>query len=76
MKIFTHFKLLKNVHWIIEVMVQLVGEIYELFVRSMLEMQRSFYSNKRRAKRMEVCHKCVKWTCDKRYRSKRMILKN
>ena len=36
-------------------------------------MERSFYSKKRRAKRLRVCHKCVRWTCDKRCKSKGMI---
>ena len=61
---------------IIKVKVQLVSEIYELFIRSMLGMGRSSYSKKRKAKRMMVYHKCAKWTCDKHYRSKGMVFVN
>ena len=36
-------------------------------------MGRSSYSKKRIAKRMVVCHKYARWTCDKCCRSKRII---
>ena len=39
-------------------------------------MGKSFYSKKRIVKRMGVCHKCVRWTCEKCYRSKRVISVN
>ena len=39
-------------------------------------MERSSYSKKRRAKRMMAYHKYTRWTCDKCYRSKWMILVN
>ena len=67
---------MEDVRWIIETKVQLVGEIYESFIRSMSRMGRSFYFKKRRAKRMKVCYKCTRWTCEKCYRSKWMILVN
>ena len=53
-----------------------MDKIYESFVRSMLRMRRSSYSMKKRAKRMEVYHKCARWTYDKHCKSKRMILVN
>ena len=76
MRVFTHLGFPEDVRWIIEAKVRLAGEIHESFVRSMSGMGRSSYSKKRRAKRMGVCHKCARWTCDKRCRSKGMISVN
>ncbi|XP_073061835.1 uncharacterized protein [Primulina eburnea] len=33
------------------------------------DIRKSTYAKKRRAKRLGVCHKCARWTCDKRCRS-------
>ena len=76
MKVFTYLKLSEDVRWIIEANVRLTSEIHESFVRSMSGMERNSYSKKRRAKRIWVCHKCVRWTCDKCCRSKWMISVN
>ena len=76
MKVFMHLGLSEDMRWIIEVKVRLAGEIHESFVRFMSGMGRSSYSKKRRAKRMGICHKYAKWTCDKCCRSKGMILVN
>ena len=65
MKVFTRLRLLKDVHWIIKANVRLASEIHEFFVRFMLRMGRSSYHKKRRAKRMKVCHKYLRWTFDK-----------
>ena len=54
MKIVMHLRLLKDVRWIIESKVRLAGEIHKSFVRSMLEIGRSSYSKKRRAKKMKA----------------------
>ena len=54
----------------------MLDQINESFVRSMSGMRKSFYSKKRRVKRMGVCHKYARWTCDKHCRSKGMILVN
>src|SRR5215475_1716122 len=70
------FKLLgfpEDVRWIIEAKVRIAGEIPESLIENMPGMGRSSYSKKRRAKRMNVCHKCARWTCDKRCRSKGMV---
>ena len=76
MKVFTCLKVPEDVQWIIEAKAQLASEIRESFIRSMSEMGRSSYSKKKIAKRMGVCHKCAKWSCNKRYRSKGMIAIN
>ena len=76
MKAFKHLCLPKDVHWIIEAKVHLVGEPNESFVKHMSEMRRHFFSKKGIAKRMRVYHKCARWTCDKRYRSKGMVSVN
>ena len=60
MKLFTCLKLLEDMHWIIEVKVQLAGEIHESFIRSMSRIGRNSCSKKRRDKRIGVCHKCTK----------------
>ena len=39
----------------------------------MPRMGRSYYSKKKRAKRIGVCHKCVRWTCDKHCRGEEMV---
>ena len=76
MKIFTHLKLSEDVYWIIEAKIRLVGEIHELFVKSMPKMGRSSYCKKRRAKTMEVYYKCIRWTCNKHCKSKGVISVN
>ena len=37
-------------------------------------MRKNSYFKKRRAKIMVVCYKCARWTCNKCYRSKWLIL--
>ena len=73
MKTFKHLGLPEDVRWIIEAKLCITGEIPESLIEPMPRMGRSFYSKKRRAKRMNVCHKCARWTCDKRCRSKGMV---
>ena len=76
MKIFRRLGLPEDIRWIIEAKVRLAGEISESFITPMPGMGRSSYSKKRRANRMQVCHKCARWTCDKRCKSKGMISVN
>ena len=73
MKAFKRLGLLEDVRWIIEAKVCISSEIHESLIETMPGIGRSSYSKKRRAKRMNVCHKCARWTCDKRYRSKGMV---
>ena len=70
------FGLPEDIRWIIEAKVRLSGEFLKSFEKRLPGMGRSSYSKKRRAKRMGVCHKCARWTCDKRCRSRGMVSVN
>jgi len=52
--------LLKDICQIIEAKVRLAGEFSNSLLKRMLGMGRSTYSKKRKAKRMNVCHKCAR----------------
>ena len=69
MKTFRCLGLPKDIRWIIEAKVYLAGEFQDSYNRFMPGMGRSSYSKKRRAKRMRVCHKCARRTCDMRCRN-------
>ena len=58
-----------HLRWIIEAKVRLGGEL----VSNMPGLGKSTFSKKRRAKRLQVCHKCARWTCNKRCRSLGMV---
>lgn len=73
MRMLMHKGLPEDVRWVIEAKVRLVGEFDDSFVTNMPGMGRSTYAKKRRAKRMRVCYKCARWTCDTRCRSKGMV---
>ena len=62
MKTFKHLKFLKDIRWIIEVKIHLTGEFNESFVKHMPRMGRNSYSKTKRTKRMEVYHKCARWS--------------
>ena len=64
MKAFTHLSLPEDIRWLIEAKVRLAGEFQDSYNRFMPGMELSSYSKKRRAERMRVYHKCVRWTCD------------
>ena len=36
------------------------------FIYHMPDMGKSFYAKKKRAKRLEVCPKCARWTCNRK----------
>ena len=76
MKTLMRFGLPEDVRWIIEAKVRLSGEFLKSFEKRLPGMGRSSYSKKRRAKRMGVCYKCARWTCDKRCRSRGMVSVN
>ena len=69
MKAFMRLGLPEDIRWLIEAKVRLAGEFQDSYNRFMPGMGRSSYSKKRRAKRMRVCHKCARWTCDARCRN-------
>ena len=76
MKTFKRLSLPEDIRWIIEAKVRLAGEFSESIVKHMPRMGRSSYAKKRRAKRMGVCHKCARWTCDTHCKSKGMVSVN
>ena len=69
MKAFMRLGLPEDIRWLIEAKVRLAGEFQDSYNRFMPGMGRSSYSKKRIAKRMGVCHKCARWTCDTRCRN-------
>jgi hypothetical protein len=58
-----------DVRWLIEAKVRLSGEFANGFISYMPGLGKSSFAKKRRAKRMGVCHKCGRETCNKRCRS-------
>ena len=66
MRALTCLGLLKHIQWIIEAKVRLVGELNDSFIKHLPGLEKSYYSKKRRVKRMRVYHKCARWNCDTR----------
>ena len=62
-----------DVRFIIEAKVRIAGEFTDLPTRNLPGLEKSSYSKKRRAKQMQVCHKCARWTCNTRCRSLGMV---
>lgn len=58
-----------DVRWLIEAKVRLSGEFANGFISYMPGLGKSSFAKKRRAKRMGVCHKCGRETCNKRCHS-------
>ena len=59
----------EDVRWLIEAKVRLGDEISDLNFSFLSGLGKSCYAKKRRAKRLQVCYKCAKWTCNQRCRS-------
>ena len=76
MRLFTIKGLPENVRWMIEAKARLSDVSHDLSAKRMPGKGRSSFSKQRRAKRLQVCHKCARWTCDTRCRSKGMISVN
>lgn len=58
-----------DLRWLIEAKVRIGGEFPNSMVPRLAGLGKSSYSKKRRAKRMDVCRKCARWTCDTRCRN-------
>ena len=65
-----------DIRLIIEAKVRTGGEFVNPFVKHMAGTGKSSYSKKRRAKRMGVCFKCARWTCNTRCRNPGMVSRN
>ncbi len=63
----------EDIRWIIEAKVRLEGEFSNTFVSRMPGLGKSSFAKKRRAKRLQVCYKCARWTCNARCRSIGMV---
>lgn len=53
-----------DLRWLIEAKVRIGGEFRNSMVPRFAGLGKSTYSKKRRAKRMNVCRKCARWTCN------------
>ena len=60
----------EDVRWLIEAKVRLGDEISNLNLSFMPGLGKSSYAKRRRAKRLKVCYKCARWTCNQQCRSK------
>ncbi len=65
----------EDLRWVIEAKVRLAGE-YEDSYKHMSGLGKSTYAKKRRAKRMHVCHRCARETCNTQCRSLGMVSVN
>jgi len=63
----------EDIHWLIEAKVQLLGESSNSLISYMLGIGKSTFTNKRREKRLKVCHRCARWTCNATCRSLGMV---
>mgnify|MGYP000866703019 FL=1 len=65
-----------DLRWLIEAKVRLSGEFENDFVSHMPGLGRSSYAKRRRAKRLQVCHKCARWNCNRSCRSLGFVSRN
>jgi len=54
----------EDIRWLIKAKVCLSGESSNSFVSYMPEIGKSTFAKKRHAKRLKVCHRCARWTCN------------
>jgi hypothetical protein len=66
----------EDICWLIEANVRLSGESSNSFISYMLRTGKSTFAKKCRAKRLKVCHRCAKWTCNATCRSLGMVSVN
>ena len=63
----------EEIRWLIEAKVRLSGESSNSFISHMPGTGKSTFAKKRRAKRLKVCHRCARWTCNATCRSLGMV---
>jgi hypothetical protein len=66
----------EDIRWLIEAKVRLSGESSNSFISYMPGTGKSTFAKKRRAKRLKVCHRCARWTCNAKCHSLGMISVN
>jgi hypothetical protein len=54
----------EDIRWLIEAKVRLSSESSNSFISYMPGTGKSTFAKKRRAKRLKVCHRCARWTCN------------
>jgi len=65
--------ILEDIRWLIEAKVRLSGESSNSFISYMPGIGKSTFAKKRHAKRLKVCHRCARWTCNATCRSLGMV---
>jgi len=68
--------ILEDIHWLIEAKVRLSGESSNSFISYMPGTGKSTFAMKSHAKRLKVCHKCARWTCNAKCCFLRMVSVN
>ena len=66
----------KDICWLLEANVQLSGESSNSFISYMPGISKSTFAKKHHAKRLKVCHRCARWTCNATCRSLGMVSVN
>jgi hypothetical protein len=66
----------EDIRWLIKAKVRLSGESSNSFISYMPGTGKSTFAKKRRAKRLKVCHRCARWTCNAKCRSLGMVSVN
>ncbi|KAL6514825.1 hypothetical protein OROGR_020404 [Orobanche gracilis] len=69
MRLFMLHDIPHDIRFTIEAKVRIAGESFDLPTRFLPGLGKSSYAKKRRAKKMYVCYKCARWTCDQKCRS-------
>jgi hypothetical protein len=54
----------EDIRWIIKTKIRLSGESSNSFISYKPRTAKSTFAKKRRAKRLKVCHRCARWTCN------------
>jgi hypothetical protein len=66
----------EDIRWLIEAKVRLSGESSNSFISYMPGTGKNTFANKHRAKQLQVCHRCARWTCNAKCHSLRMVSVN
>jgi len=76
LRLLMNYGIPEDIHWMIEAKVRLLGESSNSFISYMPGIGKSTFIKKRRAKRLKVCHRCARWTCNAQCRSLGMVFIN
>ena len=73
LKLLMNYGIPEDICWLIEAKVRLSRESSNSFISDMPGTCKSTFAKKHRAKRLKVCHRCVRWTCNAKCHSLGMI---